>query len=92
MAQPTSQLTNFVGPLFINNAPPTVAELGGPIKTGQIYLDTEGGAQGVDTSFCAYNGSAWDCIVLSAAAPTTTSTSTTTSTTTTSTSTTTTAT
>ncbi len=79
MAQPTSQLTRFVGPIFIGNAPPTVAELGGPIKTGQVYLDSDG----PDTSFCAYNGAAWDCIALTAAQPTTTSTSTSTTTSTT---------
>lgn len=77
MAQPTSSLTRFVGPLYIDSTPPTAAIIGKPLEEGMVYLDTEGGVEGADTSLCVYNGSAWDCIALTAAQPTTTSTTTT---------------
>lgn len=81
MAQPTSQLTRFVGPIFSGAAPPTVAELGKPLEEGMMYIDTEP----TNRSVCFYNATSaeWDCVSLSAATPTTTSTSTSTSTSTT---------
>lgn len=91
MAQPTTSLTRFVGPLYVGASAPTAADVGKPLEAGMIYLDIES-----ETRLCVYDGSAWDCTgALTAAESAATSTSTTTSTTTstsTSTSTTTTAT
>ena len=91
MTQPTSSLTNFVGPLYASDTPPTAAIVGKPLEEGMVYLDTGGPT----SHLCVYYNGAWRCesfdIAISAATSTSTTTTTTT-TTTTSTSTTTTAT
>lgn len=90
MAQPTSSLSRFVGPVYTGTTPPTAAIIGKPLEAGMIYIDIES----PHLYMCAYDGSAWQCSPeWTAAAGTSTSTTTsTTTTTTTSTSTTTTAT
>lgn len=79
MAQPTSSLTRFVGPLYIGTTPPTAAIIGKPLEAGMVYIDNDL----ADTSLCVYDGTDWDCVALTAAAPTSTSTTTSTSTSTT---------
>lgn len=79
MAQPTSSLSRFVGPIYTGSTPPTAAIVGKPLEAGMVYVDIEGG----QLQICVYDGSAWNCTAdLTISEPTTTSTSTTTSTTT----------
>ena len=77
MTLPSTQVDRFIGKLFVSDTPPGPADIGGPLEAGHMYLDTAGS----DDSLCVYNGTDWDCVVLSASAPTTTSTTTSTTTT-----------
>lgn len=78
MAQPTSSLTRFIGPIYVGSSPPTAAIIGKPLEAGMVYFDIESG-----TAFCVYDGANWDCVAMTTDPSTATSTSTTTSTTTT---------
>lgn len=84
MAQPTSSLTRFIGPLVASDTPPTAATLGRTLEDGLMYLDTAAPTP----HLCVYWNSAWRCESLDIAVSAATSTSTTTSTTTTTTTTT----